>query len=259
MSLGCGNCHVPPAGPICTCPCRKSELRTGDIYERSTFLLRCFWKVPHSSNLLCTSLHGPYSLVLRAKIIFFSRNKTTNNTFSNDFLTKRTGVVDVNVRSDQINVIEINFLCQNLQHLTFSYLLIFFATFAHQIITNFGGKPSRNRPKVRPEINVAMVFVSVKLRKYTDTGVRPLGSVRTRLPLCLVHLSISVAEPPNFNLIPSILISHLTLSTLEIKLNPVLCRVHPIGGLENPRFHQNHKQVNRSYNIFNYSIHHNVT
>jgi hypothetical protein len=157
--------------------------------ESSTFFKSSLYKPTWALFARLTSQNNIFFLVIKQR------------TFSNDFLTKRTGVVDVNVRSDQINVIEINFLCQNLQHLTFSYLLIFFATFAHQIITNFGGKPSRNRPKVtyslRPEINVAIVFVSVKLRKYTDTGVCPLGSVRTRLPLCIAHLSISVAEPPN--------------------------------------------------------------
>jgi hypothetical protein len=52
-----------------------------------------------------------------------------------------------------------------------------------------------------------------------------------------------------FNLIPSVLVSHLTLSTPEIKLNPVLYRVHPMGELKNPHFHQDHKQVNKDHNI----------
>jgi hypothetical protein len=35
-----------------------------------------------------------------------------------------------------------------------------------------------------------------------------------------------------FNLIPSALVSHLTLSMQEIKLNPVVCRVHPTRELK---------------------------
>ena len=62
-----------------------------------------------------------------------------------------------------------------------------------------------------------------------------------------------------FNLILSILISHLTLSTQGIKLNQVVCQVHATGGFENPRFHLDHKQVNKAYNILNHFIHHKIT
>ena len=70
------------------------------------------------------------------------------------------------------------------------------------------------------------------------------------LPLC--------GRTTQFNLIPSVLVRHLTLSTQEIKLNQVVCRVHPMGELKNPCFHQDHKQVNKAYNILNHFIHHKI-
>ena len=62
-----------------------------------------------------------------------------------------------------------------------------------------------------------------------------------------------------FNLILSVLASHLTLSTQETKLNTVFYREHSTRELENPCFHQDHKQVNKAYNIFNHFIHHKLT
>ena len=74
-----------------------------------------------------------------------------------------------------------------------------------------------------------------------------------------MHTRCRVAEPPNFNLIPSVLINHLTLSTQQTKQNSVVCQAHPAEELKNPRFHQDHKQVNKAYNILNHFIHHNIS
>ena len=68
--------------------------------------------------------------------------------------------------------------------------------------------------------------------------------------VCCKLLFHCCGRATQFNIIPSVLVRHLTLSTQEIKLNPVVYRVHPTGELKNPRFHQDHKQVNKAYIIY---------